>query len=65
MAAVSSTLKERQKPWTWQRVVSRTILYGLLILLALYFLMPIYILVITSLKPYARVDYTKMWELTL
>jgi len=35
----------------------------LLIFLAAYFLMPIYVLFITALKPYARVDYTKMWEL--
>ncbi len=63
MAAVTTKVGQRQRPWTWQRAISRIIIYALLIVLAAYFLMPIYILVITSLKPYARIDYTKMWEL--
>ncbi len=63
MAAVTATVKQRKRVLTWQHVLGRVIIYGALIALALYFIMPIYILVITALKPYARVDYTKMWEL--
>jgi glucose/mannose transport system permease protein len=48
---------------TLQRVWSRGAIYVLLICFAAYFLMPIYVLVITGLKPYADVNVTRMWEL--
>jgi glucose/mannose transport system permease protein len=46
-----------------QRVWTRGAIYLLLICFAAYFLMPIYVLVITGLKPYADVNVTRMWEL--
>jgi glucose/mannose transport system permease protein len=46
-----------------QRVWSRGAIYLALTCAAAYFLMPIYVLVITSLKPYTDVNVTRMWEL--
>src|SRR5262249_11479960 len=46
-----------------QRVWSRGVIYLALVCAAAYFLMPIYVLVITGLKPYADVNVTRMWEL--
>ncbi len=46
-----------------QRVWTRGAIYLVLIGFAVYFLMPIYVLVITGLKPYADVNVTRMWEL--
>ena len=47
----------------WRRLTSRTLIYLVLIVLAAYYLMPIYLLFITALKPYARIDFTRMWDL--
>jgi glucose/mannose transport system permease protein len=47
----------------WRRLTSRTLIYAILIVLAAYYLLPIYLLVITALKPYARIDFTRMWDL--
>jgi len=46
----------------WRRLTSRTLLYVILIVLAAYYLIPIYLLFITALKPYSRVNITQMWE---
>ncbi|HJZ45852.1 MAG TPA: carbohydrate ABC transporter permease [Roseiflexaceae bacterium] len=46
-----------------QRVWSRGAIYLALACAAAYFLVPIYVLVITSLKPYTDVNVTRMWEL--
>jgi len=43
----------------WQRAV----LYLILIFFALFYLMPIYLLIITSLKSYAQVSLATMWHL--
>src|SRR5919198_3094365 len=48
---------------TLQRVWTRGAIYLVLVCFAAYFLMPIYVLVITGLKPYADVNVTRMWEL--
>jgi glucose/mannose transport system permease protein len=61
--ASPTAMVARKKAWTWQRVVSRTLLYGALILLALYFLMPIYVLLVTAIKPYERINPVDMWKL--
>ena len=42
---------------------SRGAIYVTLVAFALYFLMPIYVLVATSLKPYADVSVAHMWDL--
>jgi len=47
----------------WRRLTSRTLIYVILIVLAAYYLLPIYLLFITALKPYARIDFTRMWDL--
>jgi glucose/mannose transport system permease protein len=41
----------------------RTLIYLLLIALAAFFLMPIYLLLITGLKSFAEVDLQRMWDL--
>jgi glucose/mannose transport system permease protein len=51
------------RPLNWRHTLSRALIYGALTVLAAYYLMPIYLLVITALKPYARVDFTQMWSL--
>ena len=53
----------RVKPFSIQNLFSRFAIYAVLIAFALYFLMPIYVLVITALKPYADVSVARMWEL--
>ena len=41
----------------------RTLIYAVLIALALFFLMPVYVLLITGLKSFAEVDLQRMWDL--
>lgn len=41
----------------------RTLIYVVLIALALFFLMPVYVLLITGLKSFAEVDLQRMWDL--
>ncbi len=48
---------------TMAGTLSRTLLYALLIVFAIFFLMPIYVLVITGLKPFADVSYDTVWQL--
>jgi len=48
---------------TLQTIWSRGAIYFLLIAFALYFLMPVYVLVNTSFKPYTEVSIQRMWEL--
>ncbi|MFC4737648.1 carbohydrate ABC transporter permease [Bacillus daqingensis] len=43
--------------------VSKFLVYTLLIIMSLFFLMPIYVMVITSLKPLDEVSLTQMWAL--
>ena len=61
--AATTKVVARKKAWTWQRVVSRVLIYGALILLTLYFLMPIYVLIATAIKPYERIRPVEMWNL--
>ncbi|HEV3479711.1 MAG TPA: carbohydrate ABC transporter permease [Gaiellaceae bacterium] len=42
---------------------SRILIYGALVLLALFFLLPIYVLVMTSVKTFAEADLSRMWDL--
>lgn len=48
---------------TLQRIWTRGAIYLVLACFAAYFLMPIYLMVITGLKPYSDVNVTRMWEL--
>lgn len=47
----------------WRRLTSRALTYGALVALTAYFLLPIYLLVVTALKPYSRVNIVQMWDL--
>ena len=41
----------------------RSILYVILVIVAVYFLLPIYMVVLTGLKPFAEVSIANMWRL--
>jgi glucose/mannose transport system permease protein len=45
------------------RSAGRVVLYAILIFFAAYYLMPIYMLVLTSLKPFDKVSIAEMWTL--
>ncbi|MCR2822523.1 carbohydrate ABC transporter permease [Lederbergia panacisoli] len=47
---------------TAKRIGLRTILYLLLILFSLFYIMPLYVMIITSLKPFAEVSLATMWK---
>lgn len=53
----------RAKTFSFSNVWSRVAIYLVLVAFALYFLMPVYVLVATSFKPYADVSVARMWEL--
>ncbi len=46
-----------------QRLWTRGAIYLVLVAFALYYAMPIYVLIITGLKPYKDVSMLRMWEL--
>ena len=53
----------RAKSLSIKTLWTRGAIYVTLIAFALYFLMPVYVLVVTSLKPYADVSVAHMWDL--
>lgn len=46
-----------------QKIWTRGAIYLVLVAFAAYYAMPIYVLVITGLKPFQDVSFTRMWEL--
>lgn len=42
---------------------TRILLYAVLIVFALFYLMPVYVMLITGLKPFSQVSVTHMWDL--
>lgn len=48
---------------TLQRIWTRGAIYLALVAFSAFYLMPFYVMLITSLKPYADVNVTRMWEL--
>jgi len=46
-----------------QRIWTRSAIYLVLLAFAAFYAMPIYVLVITGLKPFADINMTRMWEL--
>ncbi len=46
-----------------QRTAIKTLFYAILIILALFYLLPVYLLVLTGLKPISEVDLKTMWAL--
>jgi len=55
-------VRERKKPVTPGLVVGKTIQYGLLFFFLAFFLIPIYVVLVTSLKPLDQVSLQRMWE---
>jgi glucose/mannose transport system permease protein len=53
----------RRLPGDPGRLVWRALLLALLIGFALFYLMPVYVLVVTSLKSFSEVSLARMWEL--
>ncbi len=53
----------RASHFSFKRLWSRAAIYATLIAFALYFLMPVYVLVNTSFKPYTEVSIARMWDL--
>ena len=53
----------RTPSFSFQVLWTRLAIYLVLIAFALYFLMPIYVMVITGLKPYTDVSVDRMWQL--
>jgi glucose/mannose transport system permease protein len=45
------------------RILSRTVIYIILILAAIFYLLPVYVLVVTALKSFAEVTLPNMWNL--
>jgi glucose/mannose transport system permease protein len=45
------------------RRFSRFTMYAMLIMMAIFFLLPIYVLLVTGLKSFAEVDLQRMWDL--
>lgn len=43
------------------KVISRSVLYILLVIFAIFFIVPIYVMLLTSLKPFSEVSLDKMW----
>jgi glucose/mannose transport system permease protein len=46
-------------PFRWQRVV----LYAVLVVFAVLYLMPVYVLIVTGMKSFAEVSLYRMWDL--
>lgn len=45
------------------RALSKSFVYAILILISLFFLVPFYVLIVTSLKPFDEVSISTMWQL--
>jgi glucose/mannose transport system permease protein len=52
-----------KKPLTPKKVVGKTVQYGLLMFFLSFFLIPIYVVLVTSLKPLNQVSLQTMWDL--
>jgi glucose/mannose transport system permease protein len=48
-----------------RRILSHTFFYMILILLAAFYLLPIYLMLLTSVKPFNQVDLKTMWALPI
>jgi glucose/mannose transport system permease protein len=46
-----------------RRIATNTFFYAILIVLALFYLLPVYLLILTGLKPISEVDLKTMWAL--
>ncbi len=57
------TTLPRSQRWAWLNRWPRLVIYLLLIFFAIFYLLPIYALLITGLKSFAEVNLYKMWDL--
>jgi glucose/mannose transport system permease protein len=57
--ARSAEVARTRKEWTWSRFLRQLALFAM----ACFFLMPVYVLLVTALKDPAHVDVVKMWSL--
>lgn len=57
------TTSARTRPTDVSRRVGRVAIYAVLVAMALFYLMPIYVLLVTGLKSFAEVDLQRMWDL--
>jgi glucose/mannose transport system permease protein len=48
---------------TLARRITRPVLYALAVLMAVFYLIPVYVLLVTGLKSFAEVDLQRMWDL--
>ncbi len=46
-----------------RRVLINVLLYGILIALAIFYLLPVYLMLLTGVKPFSEVDLKTMWAL--
>src|SRR5262249_2282023 len=53
----------RMEPPAWDRLVKRVLVYLGLVALAVFYLLPVYVLVVTSLKDLREVSREAMWRL--
>ena len=51
--------RSKKPPLRWQRVV----LYAVLVAFAIFYLMPVYVLIATGLKSFAEANLQRMWDL--
>jgi len=51
--------RSKKPPLRWQRVV----LYAVLVAFAIFYLMPVYVLIATGLKSFAEANLSRMWDL--
>lgn len=63
MTAVTAPSASTQpaKPGQSRRIISRAVIYGLLIVAAIIFLIPVYMVLVTSFKSIDQVGVTSMW----
>jgi glucose/mannose transport system permease protein len=59
---VSST-NRKSTPVNWERNFSRVLIYGVLVLFAMIFLLPVYMVLATSFKSIDQVNISTMWAL--
>ena len=65
MSARTTAALSTPPPWisrTTQRRVLRVVVYGLLIFFALLFLIPVYMVLVTSFKSFDQVSLSSMWN---
>jgi glucose/mannose transport system permease protein len=58
-AAKNPSAKAKTQPFT----IGRVLVYVALVLFAIYYLMPVYVLLVTGMKSFAEVDLRHMWAL--